>query len=235
MQKSKYGGAGRGYGDIRKASLEDASSFVVRSKSYEQPTTKELVLSATCLFLLCKARLYIFTKPLIRCVWILAVIVVFSRFFIHPISYVRTLRSSYSDRRSVWKRVTIAVSICVGIFIILSIRCSYRNDFSMVQILQSFFTMKSFELLLESIAMALVYETCIFRCTSDSDDTTSSDSIIKSFGITTVLYTALNFPYSALEDFLLCPVFKLAVLVEFATYPTIAFPALCIWFSKVLG
>lgn|GEM_PF-4173707 len=75
----------------------------------------------------------------------------------------------------------------------------------------------------------------LFKCTYDSDDTTSSDSIIKSFGITTVLYTALNFPYSSLVDFLLFPVFKLAVLVGFATYPTIAFPALCIWFSKVLG
>ena len=33
MQKSRYGGAGRGYGDIRKANLEDASSFVVTSKA----------------------------------------------------------------------------------------------------------------------------------------------------------------------------------------------------------
>ncbi len=235
MLKSKYGGAGRGYGDIQKAKLEDASSFVLRSKDDINPTTKELVLSAICMFLLCKARLCIFTEPLVRCIWILAVIVVFSRFFVHPISYVRTERSNYSDKQTICKRVAIAISICIAIFLILSIRSSYRNDFSISQILQRFFTMTSFELLLESVAMTLAYEACIFRCTSKSDDTTSSDSIVKSFGLTAVLYTTFNFPYGSLVDFLLCPVFKLVVLVGFATYPTIAIPTLCIWFSKVLG
>lgn len=234
MQKSRYGGAGRGYRDIRKANLEDASSFVVRSKSYAQPTTKELVLSAMCLFLLCKARLYIFTGSVARCIWILAIVIAFSKFFIHPLSYVRTERSSCSNGQSIWKRVTIAFSTGAVILIILLIRNSYMKGFQSDRILQCFISMESLELFLESFAMALIYETCIFRCTSDSDDTASSDSIIKSFGLTTALYTALNFPYSSLVDFLLCPVFKLAVLVGFAIYPTLAIPTLCIWFSKVL-
>lgn len=49
MLKSKYGGAGRGYGDMQKAKLDDASSFVLRRKGDISPTTKELILSAICI------------------------------------------------------------------------------------------------------------------------------------------------------------------------------------------
>lgn len=44
-------GTGRGYGDIQKAKFDDVSSFVLRDNDNTDPTTKELILSAICIFL----------------------------------------------------------------------------------------------------------------------------------------------------------------------------------------
>lgn len=93
-------GTGRGYGDIQKAKLDDVSSFVLRDNDNTDHHHKGT-------YTVC----YMYFSVSFFSARILAIIVAFSKFFVHPRSYVGTERSNYSDKRTICKRVAMVESV----------------------------------------------------------------------------------------------------------------------------
>ena len=248
MGKSKYGGAGRGYGDIRKVKTSDASSFVVKKTNFSKPSSKELVLSSLCLFLLYLERkrvsyfvIFFFKEHvqeirfLVECLWLSVIAVVFSIFFIHPFKYVLEERLEIEYPSDKKKKLALECFILIAVTLLSSFSVLKRLQISnLVDVIRNYPQIQVFVLFFESLIEVLIYESCIFRCAAQSDEGMSTDPIIKSFGLTILICTLQHFPFSSIADFLLCPIIKLLILIGFRTYPSIILSVFYTWIYHVL-